>query len=182
MSTITRPKTPLERAREDVERVLGPKVAARVEVYGDGGLYLRAGELARALAWFLDFVVFLVLVAIGIVVVALTDRSVDLSGGIIVGAFLGVLLLAPALYGVACYRGGRALGGVSTGTRLVRTAGGGRIGGAAPWAMIVRTLVLPLAIAGVLTGGTSPSVNMARTSIDVAGTGRLHAAGFYRLP
>jgi len=48
--------------------------------------------------------------------------------------------------------------------------------------MIVRTILLPLAVGGVLTGGTSPSVNVARTSIDVAGTGRLHAAGFYRLP
>ncbi|OLF05192.1 hypothetical protein BLA60_37395 [Actinophytocola xinjiangensis] len=173
--------TDLERARADVERVLGPKVAARVEVFTDGGLYVRPGEIRRLLAWFLDFVVFLLLAVIGVVALALADRSAGFGGGTIAMAFLGILLLAPALYGLACYRGGRAFGGVSTGTRLVRMADGGRVGTRAPWAMLVRTVLMPLLLAAVVTGGTSPGGTLARTSVDVAGTGRLHAAGFHRL-
>jgi hypothetical protein len=85
------------------------------------------------------------------------------------------------LYGL-CYGNGRALGAVITGTQLVRIKDGGRVGGKACWAMLVRTLLMPLLFVVVVVGalgggGGSPSGSLARTSIDPAATRQLHAAG-----
>jgi RDD family len=176
-----RPLTPLEIARGDVERMLGPGVAKRVEAFKDGSLYVRAGEGVRLLAWVVDFVVFVLSVAIGIVVIAGIDSAVDLDDNVVALSLIGALVLAPLLYGLLCYRNGRALGGVTTGTRLVRASDGGRIGAAGPWAMFVRTLLLPLLIVAVVLGGTSPGGSLSRVAVDAAATRELHDAGFWRL-
>lgn len=177
-----RPLTPLEIARGDVERRLGPGVAKRVEAFTDGSLYVRAGEGARFLAWLLDFVMFVLTVVIGIVVVAGIDNAIDLDDNAVALSLIGVIVLVPLLYGLLCYRNGRALGGVATGTRLVRATTGGRVGAAGPWAMFVRTLLLPLLIAAVVLGGTSPGGSLSRVVVDATATRELHDAGFWRLP
>jgi hypothetical protein len=86
----------------------------------------------------------------------------------------------PLLYGM-CYRNGRALGAVLTGTQLVRVADGGRIGRKAPWAMLVRVL-MPLLFIGVIVGalggaGGPPGGSMVRVSVDARATRQLRDAG-----
>lgn len=69
---------------------------------------------------------------------------------------------------------------VLTGTRLVRLSDGGRIGSKAPWAMTVRTVLLPLLIGTFVVGavaGGSPPGSPVRVSIDRRDTGRRRAAG-----
>jgi hypothetical protein len=82
--------------------------------------------------------VFVLGVGVGVVVVAVVDLTADLDDGTILVCLIAVLFLMQLLYGT-CYRNGRALGAVLTGTQLVRVADGGRIGRKAPWAMLVRT-------------------------------------------
>lgn len=178
----TRPPEPLASARVDVERVLGPAVAARVRATRDGHLYVSTGQRTLVLAWLVDLAVFLVLVLAGLVALVLGDRSVDLAGGLWTLTVIGVVVLVPVLYGLLCYRDGRALGGAATGTRLVRAEDGGRIGAAAPWAMVIRTLLLPLLFAAMLLVVLLPDYELARISVDDAGTRLLHDANFRRLP
>ena len=180
-----RPPNPLDIAKQHVERALGPKIAKRLAPFRDGGLHVKAGGWALFLAWLVDFVVFVLGVGVGVVVVGGVGRAADLDNGPLTLGVIVVLFLVPLLYGV-CYRNGRALGAVLTGSRLVRFADGGRIGGKAPWAMLVRTILLPLfvilLIGSALTGGGStPGGASPRVSIDDGATRQLHAAGFLRL-
>ncbi|TQM78851.1 RDD family protein [Saccharothrix saharensis] len=179
---VARP-TRLEVVRADAAHVLGSRAAARVEAFPDGTLHVRAGELRRALAWLVDFAVYLLLVGVGLVALTVPHGSGKIDdGGFALGA-VAVLLLAAPLYGL-CYGNGRALGAVVTGTRLVRLSTGGRIGFPAPWAMTVRTVLLPLLIASFVVGALasgSPPGSPSRTSIDDRSTRRLRAAGFRTL-
>ncbi|WP_433167086.1 RDD family protein [Kribbella sp. CA-247076] len=163
----------------DLKSVLGPEVAGRIEPFGNGRRYVRAGEWARAMAWLVDFVVVALGAAVGLVVLALVDRTANFGNGTLTLALLGLLIGSPLVYGIF-YGNGRALGGLLTGTQLVRLRDGGRLGLRAPWAMLVRTLLLPFLLAGFLvgsfSGGGSPPGSFVRVSLDVDATRRLWAA------
>jgi hypothetical protein len=174
-----RPLPPRGSTHVRAEQVLGPQTATRLATFGDGGLYVEAGGWARFLAWLVDFVVFVLGVGVGFVVLAVVGLTTDLDNGVLTLGLIAVLILVPLLYGT-CYRNGRALGAVLTGTRLVRVADGGRIGRKAPWAMLVRIL-MPLlvigAIVGALGGGGNVADPMARVSVDARATRQLRDAG-----
>lgn len=148
----------------------------KTEAFADGTRYVRAGEWARLLAWFIDFTVFVLGVAVGFVVLAVVDRSQDLGDEVLLVGVLALLFAVPPLYGL-CYSGGRALGALLTGTRLVRARDGGRIGAKGPWAMTVRTVLLPLLIIAVVFGGGYADGSLARISIDVARTRQVRETG-----
>jgi hypothetical protein len=175
----SRPLPPRESAHVRAEQVLGSHTATRLATFGDGGLYVKAGRWARFLAWLVDFVVFVLGVGVGVVVVAVVDLTADLDDGTILVCLIAVLFLMQLLYGL-CYRNGRALGAVLTGTQLVRVADGGRIGRKAPWAMLVRIL-MPLlivgAIVGILSGGGNVADSTVRVSVDARATRQLRDAG-----
>ncbi|TMR14374.1 hypothetical protein ETD86_28885 [Nonomuraea turkmeniaca] len=176
-----RPLTRLEIAKEHAERMLGRRTAQRLAVFDNGTLYVRAGEGAQFLAWLVDFVVFVLGVGVAFAVVSYAYVAAGLPDGTLLLLAVSSLFLVPLLYGL-CYGNGRALGAVLTGTQLVRVKDGGRVGTKACWAMLVRTLFMPLlfivVIVGALGGaGGAPGGSLARTSIDPAATRRLHAAG-----
>lgn len=169
--------TRLDIARQHVEQAFGPTIAKRLDTFDDGTFYITAGGWARLLAWLTDFVVFLVLAGVGFVVyalvaIALVDSMSDTTALLCV---LGLLVGAPIFYGLF-FGNGRALGAVLTRTRLVRVKNGGRIGASACWAMLVRTVLFPLLILAVLTGGTVDGA-LRRISIDDDATRRLHQMG-----
>jgi hypothetical protein len=183
--TVPRPSRPLpprESTHDRAEQVLGPHIAKRLAKFGDGGLYVKAGGWARFLAWLVDFVVFVLGCGVGVVVVSGVYITADLDDGTLLVCLIAILFLVPLLYGT-CYRNGRALGAVLTGTQLVRAANGGRIGGKAPWAMLVRTILMPLllivVIVGALGGAGGPpgGGSEVRVSVDVHATRRLRDAG-----
>ncbi|GAB3712509.1 hypothetical protein GCM10027598_19100 [Amycolatopsis oliviviridis] len=185
--TVPVPSRPLPRRgglKDRAEQVLGPRAAKRVTVFRDGTSYVEAGAGRQFVAWLVDFVVFLFGVGVGVVIMAVVDRSANLDDGVLTLAMLAMFFVVPSLYGV-CYGNGRALGAVVAGTRLVRIADGGRIGKRAAWAMLVRTVLMPLLLLAVLAaaftgGGTAPGGSQARVSVDVGATRRLRAAGIDR--
>jgi len=179
---INRPPTRLEVVRAETAHLLGARTAARIDSFPDGALYVGAGDLRRLLAWLVDFVVFLLAVGVGLVAVSVPYADGKVDDGQLALAAIALLVLVPPLYGL-CYGNGRALGAVLTGTRLVRLSDGGRIGLKAPWAMTVRTVLLPLVIVSTVLGaaGGSPPGSPVRTSIDSRSTRRLHAAGLRSL-
>ncbi|UJW30310.1 RDD family protein [Saccharothrix sp. AJ9571] len=153
-------------------------VPKRLKTFGDGTPYVEAGFWRTFLAWLVDIAVSLLCAGVGVVVLALVDRTANLGGGVLVLCMVAILVLVPLLYGGLCYRGGRALGAVLAGTRLVRVADGGRLGAKAPWAMLIRTILLPLLvfalIAAVFGGsGGAPGGSTIRVSVDVRATARL---------
>jgi hypothetical protein len=180
--TVRRPSEQmpaLERARAHAEHVLGPQAAKRLGAFRNGVLYVKAGRWARFLAWLVDVVVIVLGMAVGVIVAVGVALAANLDNG--TGALIGIatLFLAPLLYGGLCFRNGRALGAVLTGTQLVRTKDGGRIGGWASWAMLVRILyplLIIFAIIGALGGGgNAPGSD--RVSVDPRAIRQLHAAG-----
>lgn len=188
-----RPPGPLDVAKQHVEQALDPRIAKRLETYKDGTFYVRAGAWAVLLAWLVDVVVCLLGVLIVVVAVAAAKR--DLSDETITLVLLGLLVGMPLVYGLF-YGDGRCLGAVFTGIRKVRGTNGQRIGASASWAMLLRTLLLPLLIvlflvvmiaaaaggSGSAGGGGKPASGPRRVNIDDDATRRLHAAGFLRLP
>ncbi|MGW1343436.1 RDD family protein [Kribbella sp. NPDC002412] len=164
----------------DPVSVLGEQVAKRVEPFGNGDRYVRAGEWARALAWLVDFLMVVLGMGIGVVALAVVDLQADLGNGALTLSMLGLVVGVPLVYGLF-FGNGRALGGVLAGTQVVRLADGGRLGFRAPWAMVVRILLLPLLLVGVLIGslgggGGSPPGSFVRGSLDVDATRRLQAS------
>jgi hypothetical protein len=161
-------------------------MASKIRTFGNGTPYMPAGGWAALFAWLIDFVVFVLGFAFAFVVLAGIDQArpeaQQLDSGTLVVVLLVLLFATPLVYGL-WFRDGRALGGVCTGTRLVRTRDGGRIGAKGPWAMLVRTILLPLLIAAVVTGGgLGPGGEPPRTSIDVARTRRLQGEGYPLTP
>ncbi|NUT08763.1 MAG: hypothetical protein HOV76_35380 [Hamadaea sp.] len=177
-----RPKTRLDFAREHAEQLLGPKAAKRLAMFGDGTLYIRAGEGMRFLAWLIDLIVYAVIAVLGLVAVSVAYSTGKISDGKLVGLLAAVVVGTPVLYGLF-FGDGRVLGGVLTGTHLVRNADGARVGYRACWAMTVRLLLIPLLFVAVVTaastgvGGSGPAV---RVCVDREATRRLHAAGILR--
>jgi hypothetical protein len=158
-------------------------VAKRIVTLKNGGVYVRARAWVMFLAWLVDFVVFWLFGAVGFVIMAVVGRVADLDEDTTTLGAVVALFLAPLVYG-AFYGNGRALGAVLTGTQLVRIADGGRIGGKAPWAMLVRTILFPLlfiaVIAGALAGGGGgPGGVEVRVSLDVKATRQLRDAGIW---
>ncbi|WP_378058006.1 RDD family protein [Actinophytocola glycyrrhizae] len=181
--TVPRPSRQIpvqEHAGAQVEQVLGPQIAKRLGAFRNGVLYVEAGGWARFLAWLVDVIVSVLGMAVGFIVAAGVGQAADLGNGTVTLIAIAILFLSPLLYGGLCYRNGRALGAVLTGTRLVRTKDGGRIGGWASWAMLVRVL-FPLlvigAIIGALGGGGPVSGGSDRVSVDPRAIRQLHAAG-----
>ncbi|MFI7063790.1 hypothetical protein ACIBL3_22580 [Kribbella sp. NPDC050124] len=167
----------------DLVTVLGEQVAKRVEPFGNGERYVRAGQWPQALAWLVDLGMIVLGVGVGFVALALVDVQVDLTNGALTLALLGLLVGAPLGYGLF-FGNGRALGGVVAGTQVVRLKDGGRLGFSAPWAMLVRIQLLPLLIIGVLVGslaggGGSPPGSLVRGSLDVDATRRLREFELY---
>jgi hypothetical protein len=172
----------VEQAAAWAEPNLGPRIAKRIGSFRDGGLFVMAADWAALLAWVVDFVVFLLGVGVGVLVVATVDINADLENSVVGVSLIAILFLFPLLYGGLCYRNGRGLGGVLTGTQVVRFADGGRLGGRAPWVMLVRTVLLPLLFAVVITtalaggGSGSGSGKVRSVCVDVRATQRLRAA------
>lgn len=162
--------------------------APKISTFGDGTPYVPANGWAEVLAWLIDFAVFVLSVATGLVVLIVIDQGrppeQQLTDGVLILAAIALLFLVPLLYGGLWFRGGRALGGVITGTRVVRARDGGRIGARAPWAMVARTILLPLLVAAVVVGGGvgGPGGKPSRTGIDVKRTRRLHEEGYPLTP
>lgn len=155
--------------------------ASRVKAFGDGTRYVEAGGWARTFAWLIDAIVVLFGLLIGVGALAALDDALHLGGGMLVLGMAVLLFGVPLLYGL-CYTNGRALGALCTGTRLVRLRDGGRIGAKGPWAMVIRTVLLPLLIIAAVIGGTVDG-SFVRTSIDVARTRDLPAgSGIDGLP
>ncbi|MFC4852679.1 hypothetical protein [Actinophytocola glycyrrhizae] len=173
-----RPPTPMETAKQHVEQALGTKIAKRLDTYEDGTFFVSAGEWARLLAWFVDFLVYLFCAVGGFV--ALAVAKPDVSDGVAALAMLGLLVGVPVLYGLF-YGNGRVLGALLTGTRLVRVRNGDRIGAWACWAMLVRTLLFPILLVALTTTGSVGVGSLRRISVDDAATRQLHVAGFLRL-
>ena len=173
-----RPPTQLDIAKQHVERALGPKIAKRLDTFKDGTFYVTAGDWARLMSWLVDFVV--VVLCAGGGLVALMAANPEATNGVVGMSTIGLLVGVPVLYGLF-FGNGRALGAVLTGTRLVRVKNGHRIGAAASWAMLVRTVLFPpLLIAMMFEGGMNVG-SPRRISIDDDATRRLHATGFLRL-
>ena len=177
---IDQPPTRLEAAKAYAERVWGPGTAKRVSTFGDGTPYVRAGVVAQTVTWFVDAMVCLFGVGVCVVVLALLrDDAQGLSIDAVVVLALSSCFVVPMSYGL-CYGNGRALGAILTGTQLVRAKDGGRIGLKGCWAMVVRTVFMPILFCiVVLSAATGLGVagSLARTSIDRAATRQLHAAG-----
>jgi len=160
----------------DPVSVLGEQVAKRMESFGNGRRYVRAGEWPRTLAWLVDLVVVVFGLGIGLLALGIVDLQLELGNGTLTLSLLGLIIGSPLVYGLF-YGNGRSLGAVLTGTQLVRLKDGGRLGFRAPWAMLVRILLLPLLIVMVLASafsgaGTMPG-SFVRGSLDVEATRRL---------
>ncbi|MFE6617316.1 hypothetical protein [Amycolatopsis sp. NPDC057786] len=161
-------------AREQAEHTLGPKVAKRLGTFDNGTLYVSAGGWAELLAWLVDFAVYLLGAAAGFVVFAVATRNSALPDSAALLTLLGLLIGVPVLYGLF-FGDGRVLGAALTGTRLVRIKDGGRIGAAACWAMLVRTLLFPLLLVAMVLAGSGGVGSVRRVSIDEEATRRLHS-------
>lgn len=169
----------LDSLRKQAEAVLG-KNASRVNAFYDGSLYVDARARAAFGAWLVDCLLVAGLAAAGAYSYyrARMFEADAATGASVIGLVLLVVL--PLLYGFF-YRDGRGLGALLTGTRLVRIRDGGPIGlGQAGLAMLIRTLLFPILLFGVLDG-SSGVVAEVRVSIDAQATERLRAAGFTRL-
>ncbi|MEU8244154.1 RDD family protein [Actinoplanes missouriensis] len=172
-------QTRLEIAQELATPVLGRRAAKRIAAFETGELYVEAGLIARTLSWFVDFLVFAAGGGAAFVLMAGATASADLSDTTVTLLALALLVIVPMLYGL-WYGNGRALGAILTGTRLVRVRDGGRIGRKACWAMLLRTVLMPLLIIVMIVSmfdGGVPSADgsVVRTSIDRDATERLRA-------
>lgn len=166
--------------RQHVARVLGQDVAGRLCLFDDNTLYVNAPPGRAFLAWLVDaLVVWGTAVALGVAYL-LSSSAPDAGVGAVVITVV-LLLVLPFVYG-CCYANGRALGAVLTGTRLVRLRDGGRIGWVrAGGVMLIRVILVPVGLVGMLAGGDFTGGSVRRTSIDDRATAQLWAAGFRRL-
>lgn len=176
--TVADPGRPtrLDIARQHVEQAFGARTAKWLDTFEDGTFYVATDDLRRLLSWFADFAVYLLCVVAGFVALALADRHSPISDGTAALVVFGLLAGTPVLYGLF-FGTGRAIGGLLTGTRLVRIEDGGRIGVAACWAMLVRTLLFPLLLVVFVSSGSIGPGSLRRVSIDDRATRRLHESG-----
>lgn len=193
MSSHVKPTTAtsaLDQAQQQIEPVLGHRVAKRTRACENGELYVEPGW-AGVGAWLIDAAVIALAATVaasglyatrtaGDLVDDATRRSAQIEA---LAAGIGVLIVAPLIYGLF-YASGRALGGWLTGTRLIRLRDSGRIGfPASCWAMFARTLGIGvLVISALLAEAGAVDVSFDRVSRSESDTARLRAAGFSRLP
>ncbi|WP_141367199.1 RDD family protein [Glutamicibacter uratoxydans] len=183
--TVAKPRTRAKNAqtltsiREAAEPALGNKAAERIRRFRTGGIYVGASAPAAFIAWLIDFLL-IAGVSVGIACGSLGDFADEEAVLSAIGIFVLLSVLLPFLYGWF-FRDGRALGGLLTGTRLVRIKDGSRVGWwKAGWAMFIRsTLVLMLlGILLALLDTDGPGMfdwdaSQVRTSIDIEATEKL---------
>jgi hypothetical protein len=170
----------VQQVRDQLKPVLGASVASRVKAYKDGTLFVEATLSSALAAWFVDSVLVNgTAVGLGVLYyVRSTDPNKGAGTGVIA---LTLLFVLPLLYGWF-YGNGRGVGALLTGTQLVRVKDGSRVGLAkAGWAMLIRTLLMPLAFLAAI-GGSSDGSGGVRISIDVEGTDQLRRTPFQRVP
>ena len=180
----------ISQAQQQIEPVLGRRVAKRTRACENGELYVEPGW-AGVGAWLIDAAVIALAATVaagglyaartaGPLVDDATRRSAQIEA---LAAGIGVLVVAPLIYGLF-YASGRVLGGWLTGTRLIRLRDSGRIGfPASCWAMFARTLGIGvLVISALLAEAGAVDVSFGRVSRSESDTARLRAAGFSRLP
>ncbi|MFB7843762.1 RDD family protein [Microbacterium sp. NPDC056052] len=155
---------------------LGTAEAKRVRAFEDGTLYVDSTMSGALLAWLVDSVLlYAVAVAVAIGYGTTSDDPDRAVGAVIIG--LALIVVLPFVYGWA-FRNGRALGGLLTGTQVVRMKDGSPVGLAkAGWAMLIRTVFLPFLFWAAIDG-----IGQVRVSIDSAATARLRRSGIARLP
>ncbi|NIK62502.1 RDD family protein [Kribbella shirazensis] len=171
----------LDQVREQLKPMLGESVTKRVKAYKDGTLYVESTMSAALGAWLVDSVLVNgTAIALGVLYYAGSTDPNKAAGSFVIALSLFVVL--PLLYGWF-YGNGRGVGALLTDTRLVRARDGSRVGLAkAGWAMLIRTLLIPLALLGALGGGGSVDAGGVRVSIDVPATARLRMTAFQRVP
>lgn len=170
----------VQQVRDQLKPVLGPSVASRVKAYKDGTLFVEATLSSAFLAWLVDSILVNgTAVGLGaLYYVRSTDPNKNAGAGVIA---LTLLFVLPLLYGWF-YANGRGVGALLTGTQLVRLKDGSRVGLAkAGWAMLIRTLLLPLAFVAAI-GGSADGSGAVRITIDVEGTDQLRTTPFQRVP
>lgn len=155
---------------------LGTAVAKRVRAFEDGTLYVDSTMSGAFLAWLVDSVLlYAVAVAVAIIYGTASDDPDRAVGAVVIG--LALIVVLPFGYGCA-FRDGRALGGLLTGTQVVRMRDGSPVGLAkAGWAMLIRAVFLPFLFWAAIDG-----VGQVRVSIDRAATARLRRGRITRLP
>lgn len=170
----------VQHVRDQLQPVLGRGVAGRVKAYKDGTLHVEATLSAAFMAWLIDTVL-VNGTAVGLAVLYYV-RGIDPNKG--AGAFviaISLFFILPLLYGWF-YGNGRGVGALLTGTRLVRAKDGSRVGlRKAGWAMLIRTLLMPLAFLAAV-GGDTDGPGVVRVSIDVEATAQLQTTPFRRVP
>ncbi len=161
----------LKQVQDQLRPVLGESVASRLKTYKNGTLYVEATWSSTLVAWLVDGVL-VNGTAIGLGVLYFVSSSVpNKDAGAVVIAFTLIFVL-PLLYGWF-YGNGRGVGALLAGTRLVRVKDGSRVGlRKAGWAMLIRTLLLPLTFLAALSGSNS-SHDEVRVSIDVKANDQL---------
>jgi hypothetical protein len=170
----------VQQIRDQLKPVLGMSVANRVKAYEDGTLYVEATLSSAFAAWLLDSVLVNgTAIALGVLYyVRSSDPNKAAGAGVIA---IALLIVLPLLYGWF-YGNGRGVGALLTETRLVRVKDGSRIGlGKAGWAMLIRTLLLPLAFLAAIGGSTSGPGEV-RVSIDVKASDQLRTIPLQRVP
>lgn len=155
----------LKQVQDQLRPVLGESVASRLKMFKNGTLYVEAPLSATFMAWLIDSVL-VNGTAIGLGALYFVSSSVpNKDAGAVVIAFTLIFVL-PLLYGWF-YGDGRGVGALLAGTRLVRMKDGSRVGlRKAGWAMLIRTLLLPLTLLAALSGSSGGHEDI-RVSIDV---------------
>lgn len=166
----------LAEARAQLAPALGPEAARRVRAFENGALYVDSTMSGALLAWLVDSVLLYGAAVTAAILYGTGASDPDRAvGAVVIG--LALIVVLPFVYGWA-FRNGRALGGVMTGTQVVRMKDGTPVGFAkAGWAMLVRTVFLPFLFWAAIDG-----VGQVRVSIDRTATARLHDSGITRLP
>jgi uncharacterized RDD family membrane protein YckC len=173
--------TAVQQVRDQLKPVLGNGVAGRIKAYTDGTLFVEATLSSAFFAWLVDSILVNgTAIGLGVLYYARsTDPNKAAGSGVIV---LTLLIVLPLLYGWL-YGNGRGLGALLTGTRVVRVKDGSRVGlRKAGWAMLIRTLLMPLAFFAAI-GGSADGGSQIRISIDIEATDRLRrTTPFHRVP
>jgi hypothetical protein len=134
-------------------------VRKRTTSLGNGQPVVKASAWQQLGAWGVDFGVVAVVAAIAYLSVAGSGTG---SNGKGVAAAVGAWLGTPWLYGF-CFPGGRSLGALAAGTRVVRSSSGEKPGfWGSGWVMFSRTVLFPVVALFLLlaaAGGSSPTMN-----------------------
>jgi hypothetical protein len=170
----------VQSVRDQLKPVLGTSVASRVKAYQDGTLYVESTLSSAFVAWLVDSVLVNgTAIVVGVLYYASSSDLNKAAGAGVIAITL--LIVLPLLYGWF-YGNGRGVGALLTGTRLVRVKDGSRLGlRKAGWAMLIRTLLLPLAFLAAI-GGSTGGPGEVRVSIDVKATDQLRTTYVQRVP